>query len=211
MRGQRSNEAQMHTLEGLTAAMIVIIATFYVTGAAGITPTSSSTASKSSEAELQQVAEDVLAQAHANGHLKTAVLAWKDNENRFNGSDSVYYQGSTPDNPFGETLESVFNERAVAYNVNLYYNLPNSTSVGGPDRYIYNGDPTDNAVSASQTIVLRHDDVLMEGEPSSQPLTDGNDNSSVSTYPIDGFTNDTDEYRDSMYNVVEVRVILWRQ
>lgn len=210
MREQRSESAQMHTLEGFTAAMIVVIATFYVTGAVGITPTSSSTASKSAEAELQQVANDVLAQAHANGNLKIAVLAWNDDQNRFNGSESVYFQGSVPPNAFGETLESVFNERGVAYNVNLYHNLPNSTSVGGPDRYIYNGDPTDNAVVASQKVVLRHGDEL-EADGTTWALTDSDDNRSVSTYPIEGFTNDTDEYRDSMYNVVEVRVILWRQ
>lgn len=204
----------MHTLEGLSAAMIVIIAAFYASQAIAIAPTSSSSASKAAEGELQQVGEDVLAQAYSNGDLKKALLYWNDDQNRFKDAGNArYYTGNPPTNTsFGQALNRTFDERGVAYNIDLHY-LPvnerlyndsnNATIENTPNtRYLVNGEPTDNAVVASQKIVLRHEYTLND---SSTMLNQ------TSTYPISGFINETNtEYREHMYNVVEVRMILWR-
>lgn len=217
MRGERGETGQMHTLEGLSAAMILIIAAFYASQAIAIAPTSSSTASKAAEAELQRLGEDVLAQAYSNGDLREALLYWNDSKNKFKDAENArYYTGNvTDDIAFGQTLNSTFDERGIAYNIEIHY-LPvterlyndsnNATIENTPNtRYLVNGEPTDNAVVASQKIVLRHED-LVDGGPMTLNET--------STYPISGFVNETAPtttlYREHMYNVVEVRMIIWR-
>lgn len=208
--------AQMHTLEGLAAAMIIIIAAFHATQAVAITPTSSSTASKAAEAELKQVGDDVLAQAHSNGDLKRAILQWDETRNQFHGADSRFYTGHPPDNEFGETLERVFDDRGIAYNIDLHYMPVNdvaNVSSTHSTTYMRNGDPTDNSVVVSQKLVLRDEDVLYDsdGDATDTALVDEDGERNVGTYPINGFTRDPgSEYRDSMYNVVEVRMVIWR-
>lgn len=197
-------KAQMHTLEGVAAAFIIIAAAFYATQSIAITPTSSSTASKQAQAELQEVGNDVLVQAEANGNLKEALLDWKDPRNAFNNTSggSKYYKGRPPSNGFGETLDAVFDSRGIAYNIDLHYSRPNTTGTStGQQNYLENGDPTDNAVVASETVILRDQDKIKSGETLNQS----------DTYPIEGYSNSSDEYRPSYYNVVEVRMTLWRK
>jgi hypothetical protein len=197
-------KAQMHTLEGITAAFIIIAAAFYATQSIAITPTSSSTASKQAQAELEQVGNDALSQAQANGNLKDALLDWKESQNAFNGTSggAKYYRGTPPANGFGETVEGVFDSRGIAYNIDLHFPRPNTTGTSpGEQKYLENGDPTDNAVVASETVVLRDHDRVKTGETLNES----------DTYPIDGYSKSSDEYRRSYYNVVEVRMTLWRK
>lgn len=206
MKCSGSRTAQMHTLEGITAATIVLMSVFFMTQALAITPSSSSTASKAAEAEMQQLGDDVLAQAHANGTLKTAVLDWNDGQNKWEGASVTNFRGKPPNNEFGDSLKMLFDERAIAYNIEVHYPIPNSSRTSSAP-LVTNGEPTDNAVLASQKVVLRHENSLTDGTD----LTDSNDNRSTSTYPVVGYTNHSGEYRPGLYNVVEVRMTIWRK
>lgn len=187
--------AQMHTLEGVAAALLVIMASFYATQSITITPTSSSTASKEAESQIRQTAEDLLAQAWANGDLKDAVLNWSTTGNEFNGTGtSVYYRGEEPPGDFGESLDALFGDEGVAYNIDLRYKQFNNTGVN-TQTFLDNGEPTDNAVTARQMVVIHEDDVLGDG-------TEVNG----SNYPVDNIGRNK-----GLYNVVEVRLTVWRK
>lgn len=203
MRISDRRKAQMHTLEGIAAAFIIIAAAFYATQSIAITPTSSSTASKQAQAELQVVGNDVLTQAKSNGNLKEALLDWRETQNRFEGADARNYQGNPPPNEFGDTLNGTFDSRGIAYNIELHHSVPNSTDVtsSSSTTYLENGEPTDNAVIASETVILRDDDTIESGETLNES----------GTYPIDGYSKSSDEYRDTYYNIVEVRMTVWRK
>lgn len=195
---QKKIRAQMHTLEGVAAALLVIVASFYATQSITITPTSSSTASKEAESQIRQTAEDVLAQAWANGDLKDAVLNWSTTQNQFRGTGaSVYYRGKAPPGDFGDSLKSLFGDEGVAYNIDLRYKQSESGNATGTATQIYldNGEPTDNAVTARQFVVLHEDDVLGDGT-----VVNG------SNYPVDNIGRNK-----GLYNVVEVRLTVWRK
>lgn len=206
MKDTGSSRAQMHTLEGITAAVIVVMAAFVMVQSLAITPTSDSTASKAVESEMQQLGNDVLAQAQANGDLKEAVLDWDDQANRWRGAGLTNFRGEPPDNDFGDSLSYLFDDRNIAYNLRVTHPRPNQTDTS-TRTVVDNGDPTDNTVVASQKVVLRHEDNLTDDTP----LTNASDYSDTSTYPIRGYTQDSGEYRPGVYNVVEVRLIIWRK
>jgi hypothetical protein len=173
-------KAQMHTLEGIAAAFIIIAAAFYATQSIAITPTSSSTASKQAQAELQEVSADILTQSKSNGNLREALLDWEETQNRFTGAEVRNYQGNPPPNGFGDTLNGTLDRRGIAYNIELHYSVPNSTDATASSSvtYLENGEPTDNAVVASETVVLRDDDKINSGETPNES----------DTYPIEGYS-----------------------
>ena len=200
MRGESTRdgtEAQLHTLEGLAASILVVLGLVFASQAVAVTSTSSTTSSEDIEAQYDQLAQDLLTQAKSSGALQDAVLNWNENERRFVGTEDLYYyQGESPPGRFGRTLDRVVMGNNLAYNVELVYQSEDSTlSVPLVD----NGEPSANSVTANEVIVLNENDVLAEGTTYETRLTDS------TSYPMDNMDN------EAMYNIVNVRLTVWRR
>lgn len=198
MKGStRENSGQIHTLEGFTAAFIVLFALLYGVQAIAITPTSSSTASQEVEQHNYKMVGDLLDMSKSNGELKNAVLMWQNGSSQFAGSirGEMYYSGKTNQVPggFGDSL-SILDERGLAYNVDVICE-------GNEVQMVRNGEPSLNAVTASTTLQLFEDDDTSGGEE----LGDLEDQSLF----LNGCSN-VDEGKE-LYNIVEVKITAWRQ
>jgi hypothetical protein len=97
---------------------------------------------------------------------------------------------------FGETLERSFGDRGIAYNVYLTYTRPNGGVVR--DEMIYRGEPSDNAVMASRSLVLTNESRLRTEEMTTGPRI----NASNFYAPDVG--------AGGYYNTVRVEVVVWR-
>lgn len=189
-------KAQMHTLEGVAAATIMLLVIVYAIDATSMTPLTSSTANVHVETELQVLGQDILsaldyAEPGYNSKLKNDTLGWNGTEYIWNGSKYCKKGDTTCADRLNNNLATILNatlvRQGIAHNVEMTYLSDNGTSFS-TQKMIYNGDPSNNAVIVSRKIVLQNSDF----NPSSDyPIKD-----------IDPSTN--------LYNIVDVKLILWR-
>jgi len=203
MDGDRSGTAgadrgQSYTLESIAAGVLVLSAVVFAIQATAVTPLSVSTASQHVENQQREVADTLLAQAATNGTLRSAVLYWNPDNRTFVNATAEGYLGRTPDNVFGNQLSRVFADSDVAINVYVGYDTPS-----GPKRQtmVYQGTPSDNAVSASRPVVLMDEDEL-RGPYANETLN--------GTNATDAFYAPDVAPNGSVYNVAEVRIVAWR-
>jgi hypothetical protein len=206
-REQRETDekkAQIHTLEGFTSAFIIVFALLFAVQAIGITPTSSSTASQAVELHNYKMVDDVLSQSKAKGELKASMLYWNETKGQFGESieDREHYSGrlgnTIPDvggdepspKSFNDTLQTL-HKRGIAHNIHLMCG-------GQRNRFVYNGQPSKHAVTASVTVQLYDQDKVNVTEG-------GKKNLSEVDYICDDVSEDTD-----LHSVVEVRITAWR-
>jgi hypothetical protein len=190
-RSTRSRSGQLHTLEGISAAILIVLAVAFASDAVAITGSSGSAASGEVERQYSVAANDLMTQAKTTGELKDAILYWNEDQQSFIGTGGpTYYSGTTPPNEFGRTLRLALEERGLTYNVDLVFKSLNRTVT---KRYIRNGAPSYNAVRVSRTIVLNDQDEL----PSGETLADSN-YIGVDAQDVPG-----------LYNLVEVRLTVW--
>ncbi len=150
------------------------------------------------EAQMQTIGQDMLnvldhtSSAHASP-LKQDIISWNGQEFSWNGT--AYCSVNTKNsNLLNSSTSGILKEiavpRGIAHNVLFIY----IDSSGLPQRaaYIYNGDPSDNAVSVSRKVLLSDFDlsdpisfVANTGIPDSDPSSD-------------------------LYNIVDVKLTLWR-
>ncbi|MFC7045639.1 hypothetical protein ACFQH6_09690 [Halobacteriaceae archaeon GCM10025711] len=191
---------QAHTLEAFTAALIVLAGLVFALQATAVTPLSASTSNQHIENQEQAMAADVLATTDANGSLREAVLYWNTTSNQFNGSgERGSYSNGGPPNDFGNALDRTFADERIAYNVYVRHWRASNTS--GQQAMVYMGTPSDNAVSASRTVVIYDDSQL------SVPGETENVSTAAATgdfYARDAAPNGT------VFNVVEVQIVVWR-
>ncbi len=182
-------KGQMHTLEGVAAATIMLLVIVYAIDATSMTPLTSSTANVHVETELQVLGQDILgaldyAEPGYNSKLKNDVLRWNGSEYTWNG---IKYTDTGNVNNLTNNLTIILNStlipQGIAHSVELTYLNNNGNSLF-TQRMIYNGNPSDNAVIVSRKIVLHNSD---------NPNT----------------FNDIDPSTD-LYNIVDVKLILWR-
>lgn len=197
--GEVGDRGQSYTLESIAAGVVVLSAVAFAIQATAVTPLSVSTASEHVENQEREVADTLLAQAARNGTLRAAVLYWNPDNRTFVNATAEGYLGRTPDNTFGNQLARVFSENEVAVNVYVGYDTPN-----GPKRrtMVYQGTPSDNAVSASRSLVLMDEDELRG--PYANRTLNGTTNATDAFYAPDVTPN------GSVYNVAEVRIVAWR-
>ncbi len=189
-------KAQMHTLEGVVAATIMLLVIVYAIDATSMTPLTSSTINVHVEAELQTTGQDILSaldysEPGSNSKLKNDVLTWDGNQYIWNGTQ--YLQSGNPAKNLTNNLTVILNttlaNQGIAHNVDIVY-IDNTTFYpSNPVSMIYNGNPSDNAVTVYRKIVLYNNDLNILNP----------------TNPI----NDIDLSTD-LYNIVEVRLTLWR-
>lgn len=194
----------MYTLEGFAAAFIIVLALIFSLQSIGITPTSSSTASQAIELHNYRMTDDILSQSKANGELKAALLYWNGTRGAFGESIEVrgYYAGrlgnTVPDatqNDAGtgnlnETLQSL-HRRGITHNIHLFCD-------GQRHRFLYNGQPSENAVTTSVTLQMYDQDNVTLTNGTTRKLSE-----------VDYLCDDANEETD-LYNVVEVRITAWR-
>ncbi|MUV87219.1 hypothetical protein GJ631_11750 [Natronomonas sp. CBA1123] len=189
---------QAYTLESVIAAVLIVTSLVFALQVTAVTPLSASTSNQHIENQQRASAAGVLTAAEEAGVLKDAVLYWNDTAAEFDEAERrIYYTNGEPPNEFGNITDRSFGGRGLAVNVVLYPGGDN-----GPVPMVYRGEPSDNAVSASRTVVLFDDDNLTA--PGHESTTVKN----AATYG-EYIPEDTGN-SGSVYNVVRVEVVVWR-
>ncbi len=188
------DKAQMHTLEGVAAATIMLLVIVYAIDATSMTPLTSSSANVHVETELQTLGQDILSaldysEPGYNSELKSDIMNWTGREYVWNATtyNDTLYSSDPLNNKLTNVTKAILVTQGIAHNVEITF-LDNGTLTS--QYMIYNGDPSDNAVIVSRKIVLHDGDINQTKFPEN-PIND-----------IDNSTN--------LYNIVDVRLILWR-
>lgn len=182
------------------AAMLLIAGIGFALQMTAVTPLSASTSSQHLENQLQSSGKGILASAAESGELKRAVLYYNDSTEQFHGADNDgYYTTNLGANEFTRALDRVYGPRNVAYNVYVVFH-----TAGGEterERMVYQGRPSDHAVSASRTVTLVDNDNLTapDGTPAATTVAD-----------TDEFYAPDAGNGTALYNHVRVEVIAWR-
>jgi hypothetical protein len=193
------DRGQALTLEGVTAAVLVLAAIGFALQVTAVTPLSPSTSSQHVENQLEASVDGLLASAAENGTLKDAVLYWNPDEDEFHGAgDTSFYRSGAPPNGFGEELERSLESRNVAYNVVVYYNTFDGDVQS--QQMVSQGSPSDHAVSASRTLTVVDDDRLVQSDGSPGQRAD----------QTSFYIPDTTLVDEGLYNIVRVEVTAWR-
>lgn len=198
MRPTRRPRGQAHTLEGVTAGLLLVLALLLSLQASVATPLTASTASQHLGNQLQGEASGLVSTTHADGQLRETLLYWNETEGTFHGTGAIgFYASGGPPTAFGERLNETF-EGDVAYTVDLHYvaggNLETRTLVRL-------GTPADNAVTVTRTVTLYDGDRLgaSDGGRTETELGDAATFFAPDAAP-DG----------PLYNVVDVEVVVWQ-
>ncbi|MFC6724262.1 hypothetical protein ACFQE1_07720 [Halobium palmae] len=203
------DRAQAFTLEGLMSALLVLLAVLYAMQAVTTTPGAGE--ARESTHRLQQEADDVLATV-ANDRsrdLSRAVRYWDSEEHTFAGArdrQAGYGDAGPPTDLFDGVFARTFTERGYSYNVALRYRSDAAAGGTGVEHLVNMGPPGEDAVSATRTVTLYDNQTLTAPGSGDRELweydTDPS-NGEKGFYPI------PDVATGPVYNVVEVRVIVW--
>jgi hypothetical protein len=187
--------AQVHTLEAVVAALLLLTSVVFALQITAVTPLSASTSSQHIENQQLASIEGVLASAVERDALEPAVLYWNESDEGFqNTTTRDYYTEGAPPNEFGEILERQFGGRGLAYNVDVVYDNNGTVT---EERMVYFGAPTDNAVTSSRTIMIQRNGTLYNH-------TGARSDTNLSA----SYLKDVGE--GSVYTVVRVEVTVWR-
>lgn len=180
----KKEEAQMYTIEGLTVAMLMLITVIFAIKAAPLTPLTTSASHQNVEAQLEMMGQDLINVLDygpsGDSDLKIAVIKWTGSQ--FRGQRDTI--NPTEVNNIANVLQEVLGNNGIAYDLEVSYQTDSGIIT---EAVLWNGLPSDNAVTVSRKIVL-HDD----------------DNVVADTKIID--MDPTTEF----YNIVDVRLTLWR-
>jgi hypothetical protein len=202
-RGRRSRRGQAHTLEAVVAALIVLAGIGFALQLTAVTPLSASTSSQHLENQLKATGQGVLASTAASGDLGRAVRYWNGSTEQFHGADNEdYYTTNLTENEFARALEDAYDPRNVAYNVYVIYHTDDRTTER--QRLIFQGRPSDHAVSASRTVTLVDDDELIDADGT----TNGTTLAESDGFYIPDAGNGSEQR--ALYNHVRVEVVAWR-
>jgi hypothetical protein len=201
-----SSSGQIHTVEAITAAIILISIIGIVVEATSVTPLTSSFTNQHVKLELQNIGTDILtaldetpisgpteigsSYSPSPSQLKSSIITWLGyGGNWFTCTDTINYKGvmdttQTLSTPLTDTLSLVLLRKSgIAFNVDLRYSDGNGNIK--TSKMVSNGDPSSNSVTVSRIVVLHNGDV-------------------PSTSVIPDISQDTD-----LWNVVEVRLSMW--
>ena len=210
MSASGSDRGQAFTLEGTVSALVVVIGVMFAMQSTVITPSSSGAIDSQTRTQLQQKANDILVITANNGSrdLSYYVRYWDPTERTFYGAirPSIGYGVNGPPGDFGEMLTMSFTEQGRHYNLIARYRGNESPNDSGVQRIVYQGAPGKNAVVATYTITLYDDNTLTGPKSTTRELegydTNASDNDD-SFYPI------PDVADGPVYNIVEVRLVVW--
>ncbi|APE95726.1 DUF7288 family protein [Halodesulfurarchaeum formicicum] len=199
-RTRFGDRGQAHALEGIAAALLVLASLTFALQVTAVTPLTASTASQHLQTQGSGVANGVLVTADEADELKETVLYWNESASppRFYDAGTGETYAGPPPTAFGDRLVATLGETGMVYNVNLRY--LSSTGDQRVRTLVDQGNPSDQAVTASRTVVLYDDDQLRAADGSRTDRTV----SETSGY----FAHDTAP--GPLYNVIRVEVVVWR-
>ncbi|WP_331232907.1 DUF7288 family protein [Natronorarus salvus] len=200
------NRGQVHTLEAFVAALLLVGGLIFATQATAVTPLSASTSNQHIENQQRAVATDLLAVTHEDGSLEEALLFWNDTEDGFayTGENRQFYTDDPPEeyaHPLADPLSEAFGGTQVAYNIDLIYQNSEDPANTSEQELVEMGSPSDNAVVASRTVVLFDGNGVSAGDNEGTALSELEDG--------EFYAPNVDEDGE-LYNVVEVRITVWR-
>lgn len=207
MKGTRG---QAFTLEGLTAGLVLVTAVLFAVQSVAVTPTTSGAVDQRVQSDTRAEATDVLASVAANETfgLSELVRYWSPDALTFQDAINarIGYGSRQPPGELGVLMNQVFTQRGETYNVVVEYQRANATNGTESVTMVYRGEPSEDAVTVSQTVTLYDNETLTAPSSSQQALRfyDTNaTNSKASYYPI------PDAADGAVYNVVKIRVTVW--
>lgn len=221
-----SDRGQAYTLEGFIGAMVVLMAVLFALQSVVIMPTTSGTADRTVQNQLQQETKDALVIAAQDGDLSKTIRNWDtetegDEDLTFHNADQPGPDGEVTydvesfadESTLGAILESRFADQGRSYNVEL---AADNGEEFEKTRMVYQGSAPPDAFTASYTVTLYEDDILtaptneVEEEEEEIKLVHGDEGSETNVheeydYPI----VPAEDSNGPIYNVVEVRVTVW--
>lgn len=215
MRGSstpRDERGQIYVLEAIIGGLIILTAFLFALQSIIITPTTTTAVDPTVRADLRQQAEDIMTITDQNDttDLSWYVRFWNGQRQTFAGPEAlnptVGYGDNAVPGPFGVMLEETFAERSRSYNVEVFYQTANLSDERGRIVMVDRGTPAEGAVVASRTVVLFDNQSLTAPRAGTTELweygTDPTDNE-------DGYYPIPDAVDGPVYNVVEVRLVVW--
>ncbi|SFR94443.1 hypothetical protein SAMN05216559_1526 [Halomicrobium zhouii] len=191
------DRAQAYTLEGTIAAIVVVLAVFYGLQAVDTGPWSGD--SDREPDQLGTQAADFLSVTAANGSLGEAVRCYSSSKPVIDGDSP----GGDPA-PFERQLNHTFDRQGVNYNLYVSY----WTGSDGRERAVLTSTdddslaiPQQNAGSATYQLALYDDDRARYDDDCSD---EGPRISDLDDFYVPDVNEDS-----QLYNVVEVRLIVW--
>jgi hypothetical protein len=200
---RKDQNAQMHTLEAIMAATLMVVVLIFAVQATALTPLTSSTANAHIESQMYTMGQDMLmaldyAPYDQDSDLKEAILNW--NGETYTWNNTIYKSNDDENNslegPVVDMLDLILVKKGIAHNVEFSFNTVSGSdnyfgyNEGPENYYIFNGQPSDNAVIVSRKVLLSDSDVgALYEDTTSIPDID-----------------DTSE----LYNIIDVRLTLWR-
>ena len=183
------DNAQLYTIEGIASAVLLVMVIIFVVRAAPMTPNASSFSHQYLEGQLETKGEDLLTildytpEGSLNSPLKEAVINW--NGMRFEGQARVVPE---PVNYTAMVLKEVLADAGIAYNLELTFNTSSGSTTYG---MLWNGKPSDNAVTVSRKIAIHDEDMTANPQ-------------------LRGIIPDADSSATRFYSIADVRLTLWR-
>lgn len=198
---------QAHTLEAFVAGLLVLSGVTFALGTTAVTPLSASTSNQHVGNQERAAAVGVLEATEADGSLVDALVYWnatpdQDGNGEFygaNNSDGAGY-ATGPPNEFGRVLNETFGDRRAAFNVVVVSFDRNDSRTA--TSMVRMGVPSDDAVTASRQVVLYNDTTFSSPES-------GNVSAAAADPDRRFYAADVDPGH-RLFNVVEVRITVWR-
>lgn len=181
----KDNTGQMYTLEGAATAIMIVFLVIFIVQASPLTPLTSSASHQQVESQIETSGSDLLIVLDYVPEGETYSPLKKALVDwtgvEFDGQSSTY-----PNSVYD--LTSVFNRALLAdgtaYNLVVAYQ--NDNKKWDSRAMLWNGRPSDNAVLVSRKVVIHDEDAI-----SASFIPDLSPNS-------------------SFYNILDVRLTLWR-
>lgn len=205
-KSQNSNRGQVHTVEAVAAAILILTGVIFAQSVTAVTPMTASTASQQSENQQGELAKGFATIMNDDETLKKSLLYWDNAGEEYHGTDpgAIYYIVDTPQSDFGVAADDYFISKGLGLRVDLAYYEEDASGnlqrVGLP--YMDFGSPSNHAYTTTKTIALYDSDRLVnpDGSKSSTQLSDAS-----STFFMEDIDDDSE-----LYNIVEVRITIWR-
>jgi hypothetical protein len=187
--------AQIYTLEALIATTIIIGVLIFSIQATSLTPLTSSTANAHVETHLYTIGQDILSsldysQNGEESDLKKDILNWDGDSYSWNSVTYARTNKTLSNSSTANVLETIIVPRGIAHNVEFTWIDNNGNTIILP--YIYNGEPSNNAVVVSKKLLLSNSDMQ-----------------SPSQFATSTGIGDMDPTTD-FYSLINVRLTLWR-
>jgi hypothetical protein len=184
-----NERAQIFTFEAAMAVLLLTVILVFIVMAIPLTPLTSSAANVQVENQLEKYGVDILnVMCYGKAGyspLKAALLYWN-GETMYGG---IYdYYGSAGLKSF---INQTLLKEGIAYNIEVFYfRVVNDTRVVESRHFVWNGYASDNAIAVFKLIPLYDSDYGQQG--------------------IKTLTYDVDGNATNLYNLIEVKLVLWR-